>query len=177
MEMLDNFPTSFNKEEGSNNKYLFDAIEIALHNVRELALIDLDYVFIESSTGIYLDKLGLLFGLDRKKDELDEDYKVRLLSLSGNETVLSGTEQAIMNNIRKEIDVDEDDILFNEIRNLVFNVDIYITPLIDLSEVKIRSIIDSTKAAGVLVKTVDFFAKFSVVTSNLSYVNGPDFLL
>lgn len=79
-EVLERFPHMYNIDIDSNNEFLISSI---YEEIKELnkAVYDLAGMLgIEKATGIWLDKIGSVFSIYRETQEMDNNYRIRIMS-------------------------------------------------------------------------------------------------
>ena len=79
-EILEKFPHMYNIDIGSNNEFLISSILEEIKNLNK-SIYDLaNMLNIENAEGIWLDRLGIIFGIKREIDEEDKNLRIRILS-------------------------------------------------------------------------------------------------
>lgn len=78
-EVLEKFPHMYNIDIGSNNEFLIESILKEIKNLNQ-AVYELSQMLdINQATGIWLDRLGNIFGIYRDLGESDNIYRINIL--------------------------------------------------------------------------------------------------
>lgn len=79
-EILEKFPHMYNIDIGSNNEFLVSSILEEIKNLNQ-GIYDLaNMLNIENAEGVWLDRLGHIFGIKRENEEEDRNLRIRVLS-------------------------------------------------------------------------------------------------
>ena len=150
-KLLDELPEYWNKSENTTTYQFLYSIALELE-VMETQIENMSSeIFVDTSTGNYLNELARLFRLSRKSNETDAQLRARVKSywpgFSG-----GGTLDAFKATINRITDVPETDITLTEIDFMKVAIEIIFDSEedYDLSEMLI-SAIEQIKAAGVYV--------------------------
>ena len=78
-EVLERFPHMYNIDIGSNNEFLINSILEEIKNLNQ-AVYDLASMLdVNKASGIWLDRLGNIFGVHRDAGENDDIYRINIL--------------------------------------------------------------------------------------------------
>ena len=78
-EVLEKFPHMYNIEIGSNNEFLVHSILEEIKNLNQAVYELACMLNVEKASGIWLDKLGNIFGIHRENGENDNIYRINIL--------------------------------------------------------------------------------------------------
>ena len=149
-KVLDRLPSWWRKDLDSNTYGLVKSFAFEYGAISNESYKMQDEVYVNTSTGSYLDALGRIFKLSRRAGETDSQFRTRIIAywpgFSG-----GGTKDAIVTTINKITGVPTSDIAVTEIPDeLKINVDVVLTTPESLTLIPtLEQVIWAIKAAGV----------------------------
>lgn len=174
--LLENLPSFFNKEEGSNLNKLAEVIGEEMDELMIVLWEVLDAQMVDTSTGIHLDKIGKIWDVNRRPDETDDEFRVRL-SAHVPGFVGGGTLRQLENSIMWHLG--EGNYRFEDGYTAVVNGDelyarfrVYITPPEDrvVDYAYVVNELEYYKAAGVEIDFAGILLRDEVtVSENIEY--------
>ena len=101
-EVLERFPHMYNIDIGSNNEFLISSVLEEIKNLNQAVYELASMLDVSKANGIWLDRLGNIFGVYRESGENDDIYRINILQywlmVSKNATpILVGDKPALRN--------------------------------------------------------------------------------
>ena len=150
-KLLDVLPQFFNKDSNTTNYQFLYSLALELETT-ETAISDLsDDIFVDTSTGQYLNDLAAFFRLIRKADETDEDLRARIkahwTSVGG-----GGTTDSIRTTVANVFSIPLSQVTVYESDFMKVSVIISTDePVSDATIDTMNTLLDKTVAAGIWV--------------------------
>ncbi len=175
--ILDNFPKWWVVDSDSNNykftysfQVTFTELDTNLTNFKQGWQINY-------AIGNDLDKIAQKYNLVRNQYDTDDSFRAKIKSylpvFSG-----SGSKEDIKAILSFLTSLEEDDITFTDIREMVFSIIISIDASTDPTILnEIVDIVPDIKAAGTYVLDISYASKGNIFLTNLSTTNGEDKIL
>ena len=78
-KVLERFPHMYNIDIGSNNEFLINSILEEIKNLNQAVYDFASMLDVDTAKGIWLDRLGNIFGVYREAGESDDIYRINIL--------------------------------------------------------------------------------------------------
>lgn len=174
LNILENLPKIFNKDESSNNhgfiKSFADSYDLATIQEQLLS----EQLFIDTCTGTNLDRKGALYGIARGILS-DADYRNLIKSRTAY-AVGGGIVQSIKDAVKGVVDCSDSDITVTSVSAATFSVNVAVNETYSITVLS-RAFFDEIKAAGTWLEELTLTTQSSIWMMNISFMNSADTLL